>query len=42
MLTGFANPAANMHAPDENITIESYIKGIKFAAAIMAEFGKTG
>jgi acetylornithine deacetylase/succinyl-diaminopimelate desuccinylase-like protein len=42
VLTGFANPAANMHAPDENITIESYIKGIKYAAAIMAEFGKTG
>ena len=42
VLTGFANPGANLHAPDENITIDSYIKGIKYAAAIMEEFGKTG
>jgi len=40
VLTGFANPGANMHAPDENITLESYVKGIKYAAAIMAEFGR--
>lgn len=39
VLTGFANPGANLHAPDENITVESYIKGIKYAAAIMAAFG---
>jgi len=42
VLTGFANPGANLHAPDENIRIDSYIKGIKYAAAIMDEFGKTG
>ena len=39
VLTGFANPGANLHAPDENVTIESYLKGIKYAAAIMCEFG---
>lgn len=41
VLTGFANPNANLHAPDENIRIEDYIKGIKYAAAIMEEFGRT-
>lgn len=39
VLTGFANPHANLHAPNENVTIEHYVKGIKYAAAIMAEFG---
>lgn len=39
VLTGFANPGANLHAPDENITVQSYLKGIKYAAAIMAAFG---
>ena len=40
VLTGFANPGANLHAPDENIGVDHYIKGIKYAAAIMEEFGK--
>ncbi|WP_157973614.1 M20/M25/M40 family metallo-hydrolase [Tropicimonas sp. IMCC34043] len=40
VLTGFANPGCNLHAPDENIQIEKYIKGIKYAAAIMEHFGK--
>lgn len=39
VLTGFANPGANLHAPDENIRIDHYIKGIKYAAAIMEQFG---
>ena len=39
VLTGFANPGANLHAPNENIHLDHYIKGIKYAAAIMAEFG---
>lgn len=39
VLTGFANPGANLHAPDENIRIADYLKGIKYAAAIMAQFG---
>jgi acetylornithine deacetylase/succinyl-diaminopimelate desuccinylase-like protein len=29
VLTGFANPGCNLHAPDENIHIDKYIKGIK-------------
>jgi acetylornithine deacetylase/succinyl-diaminopimelate desuccinylase-like protein len=40
VLTGFANPGANLHAPDENIHIDHYLKGIKYAAAIMEAFGK--
>ncbi|MBM6581897.1 M20/M25/M40 family metallo-hydrolase [Microvirga sp. BT689] len=40
VLTGFANPGANLHAPDENIRIDNYIRGIKYAAAIMEEFGR--
>ena len=40
VLTGFANPGANLHAPDENIVIKDYIRGIKYAATIMEEFGK--
>ncbi len=40
VLTGFASTGANLHAPDENIRIDHYIKGIKYAAAIMEEFGK--
>lgn len=39
VLTGFANPHANLHAPDENVTVAHYLQGIKYAAAIMAEFG---
>ena len=40
VLTGFANPGANLHAPNENIKIDDYIRGIKYAAAIMEEFGR--
>lgn len=40
VLTGFASPGANLHAPDENISIESYITGVKYAAQIMESFGK--
>jgi acetylornithine deacetylase/succinyl-diaminopimelate desuccinylase-like protein len=40
VLTGFASMGANLHAPDENIRIDHYIKGIKYAATIMEEFGK--
>lgn len=39
VLTGFAQPDCNLHAPDESIDLEHYIKGIKYAAAIMWEFG---
>ena len=40
VLTGFANPGANLHAPDENIHVDKYLQGIKYAAAIMEHFGK--
>ena len=39
VLTGFANPGANLHAPNENIRIDDYLRGIKYAAAIMHRFG---
>lgn len=38
VLTGFANADCNLHAPDENIVIDDYIRGIKYAATIFAEF----
>ena len=41
VLTGFANPGANLHAPDENIHLDKYISGIKYAAAIMEHFGRS-
>ncbi len=41
VLTGFANPGANLHAPDENIHVDKYLQGIKYAAAIMEHFSKT-
>ena len=39
VLTGFAQPDCNLHAPNENIHLDHYIRGIKYAAAIMARFG---
>ncbi|MFN8058532.1 MAG: M20/M25/M40 family metallo-hydrolase [Vicinamibacterales bacterium] len=41
VLTGFANPGANLHAPDENIHLDKYLLGIKYAAAIMEHFSRT-
>ena len=41
VLTGFANPGCNLHAPDENIHVDKYIQGIKYAAAIMDHFGRS-
>jgi len=41
VLTGFANPGCNLHAPDENIHVDKYILGIKYAAAIMEHFGRS-
>ena len=40
VLTGFAQPDCNLHAPDESIDLEHYRKGIKYAAAIMWEYGQ--
>jgi acetylornithine deacetylase/succinyl-diaminopimelate desuccinylase-like protein len=42
VLTGFAQPDCNLHAPDESIDLDHYIKGIKYAAAIMWEYGQEG
>ena len=42
VLTGFANTGANLHAPDENIRLDKYVLGIKYAAAIMEHFGRDG
>ena len=39
VLTGFANPGANLHAPDENIVLTDFVRGIKYAATIMEKFG---
>ena len=40
VLTGFAQPDCNLHAPNESIDLDHYIKGIKYAAAIMWEYGQ--
>ncbi|MEX2356309.1 MAG: M20/M25/M40 family metallo-hydrolase [Thermaerobacterales bacterium] len=40
ILTGFGTPDCNIHAPDERLPINQYIKGIKYAAAIMEEFAR--
>jgi len=41
VLTGFAQPDCNLHAPNESIDLEHYIKGIKYAAAIMWQYGQS-
>lgn len=38
VLSGFGAPENNLHAPNENMPIERYIQGIKFAATIFQEF----
>ncbi|MFN8513985.1 MAG: M20/M25/M40 family metallo-hydrolase [Thermomicrobiales bacterium] len=42
VLTGFSNADCNLHAPNENIVLDDYIRGIKYAAAIYAEFAGDG
>jgi acetylornithine deacetylase/succinyl-diaminopimelate desuccinylase-like protein len=42
VLTGFASPDCNLHAPNENIGLDTYIQGIKYAAAIFWEYGCMG
>ncbi len=39
VLTGFAQPDCNLHAPNENINVDTYLRGIKYAAAILWEYG---
>jgi acetylornithine deacetylase/succinyl-diaminopimelate desuccinylase-like protein len=38
ILTGFGPDDSNIHAPDEKLPIDQYLKGIKYAAAIMHHF----
>jgi len=40
VLTGFGPMKPNLHAPDENISVAEYIRGIKYAATIMEEYGR--
>ncbi len=38
VLSGFGSPENNLHAPNENMPVERYIQGIKYAATIFNEF----
>ncbi|MBV7336418.1 M20/M25/M40 family metallo-hydrolase [Chloroflexi bacterium TSY] len=38
VLSGFGAAENNLHAPNENMPIDRYLKGIKFAATIFQEF----
>lgn len=38
VLSGFGAPDNNLHAPNENMPIDRYMQGIKFAATIFQEF----
>jgi acetylornithine deacetylase/succinyl-diaminopimelate desuccinylase-like protein len=40
VLSGFGAAENNLHAPNENMPIERYIQGIKFAATIFEEFAR--
>ncbi|MBI9044161.1 MAG: M20/M25/M40 family metallo-hydrolase [Anaerolineaceae bacterium] len=40
VITGFGPPHSNLHAPNENMPVDSYIRGIKYAAAIMESFAQ--
>jgi acetylornithine deacetylase/succinyl-diaminopimelate desuccinylase-like protein len=40
VLSGFGAAENNLHAPDENMPIERYLQGIKFAATIFQEFAE--
>jgi acetylornithine deacetylase/succinyl-diaminopimelate desuccinylase-like protein len=42
VMTGFAQPDCNLHAPDESIDLDHYMRGIKYAAAIMWAYSKRG
>ena len=40
VLSGFGAPENNLHAPNENMPIDRYIQGIKFAATIFDQFAR--
>jgi acetylornithine deacetylase/succinyl-diaminopimelate desuccinylase-like protein len=42
VLAGFSDPDCRLHAPNENIPVDRFIKGIKFAATIMELYAQTG
>jgi acetylornithine deacetylase/succinyl-diaminopimelate desuccinylase-like protein len=43
VLSGFGAPDNNLHAPNENMPVDRYMQGIKFAATIFQEFAdRTG
>lgn len=42
VLTGFGPKSPNLHAPNENMPVEDYIRGIKYAATIMEEYARLG
>ena len=39
---GIGYPDARIHAPDENIRIEDFLRGTKAIAALLGRFGSTG
>jgi acetylornithine deacetylase/succinyl-diaminopimelate desuccinylase-like protein len=40
VLSGFGAAENNLHAPNENMPVDRYIQGIKFAATIFDEFAR--
>lgn len=40
VMSGFGAPENNLHAPNENMPVDRYIQGIKFAATIFQEFAE--
>ena len=38
---GIGYPGSNVHAPNENIRLDLYLKGARHIARILKEFGKT-
>jgi acetylornithine deacetylase/succinyl-diaminopimelate desuccinylase-like protein len=39
---GIGYPDAHIHAPDENIRIEDFLRGTKAIAALIGRFGEAG
>ncbi|HEX5719468.1 MAG TPA: M20/M25/M40 family metallo-hydrolase [Thermoanaerobaculia bacterium] len=42
LLLGFGLPGENAHAPDEWLSVENFEKGMRTAAALWNELGKSG
>jgi acetylornithine deacetylase/succinyl-diaminopimelate desuccinylase-like protein len=41
VLSGFGAPDNNLHAPNENMPVDRYIQGVKYAATIFHNYGAT-